>query len=302
MTGQLRLSRRWAIAGMASLGAVACVPIETSPAGRLQARLRLIEAAAGGTLGVAFRESGTGRELSYRGDALFPHCSSFKFSLAAMLLSRGESGAIDAHEHVRWSEEDLMFVSPLTTSRLDQGATLIELAEATQISSDNAAANILLRELGGPQALTSFWRSLGDETSRLDRMEPALNNVPTGEMRDTTSPAAMARTVEKILFSDVLSEANSTLLAEWMSSTRTGLRRVRAGLPQDWHSGDKTGTSIWPGMGSVYVDIGFARPPGQPALTFAAYYRASETHEAVDPESETVLAQVGAVLAEFASL
>lgn len=302
MSGQLRLSRRWAIAGMASLGVAACVPIETSPAGRLQARLRIIEAAAGGTLGVAFRESGTGRELSYRGDALFPHCSSFKFSLAAMLLARGESGAIDAHKHVRWSEEDLMFVSPFTTSRLDQGATLIELAEAAQITSDNAAANILLRELGGPQALTAFWRSLGDETSRLDRMEPALNNVPSGEMRDTTSPAAMARTVEKILFSDVLRNANSALLAEWMSSTRTGLRRVRAGLPLDWQAGDKTGTSIWPGMGSVYADIGFARPPGRPALTFAAYYRASETHDSVDPAAEAVLAQVGAVLAEFASL
>lgn len=302
MSQSLNLCRRSALAALASASVAACVPIDTSPSGRLAARLRIIEAAAGGTLGVAMIESRTGRTLSYRGDALFPHCSSFKLSLAAMLLHRDEIGAIDASKHVRWSRDDLMLVSPFTTRKLEDGATLRELAEATQKTSDNAAANILLRQMGGPQALTDFWRWLGDPVSRLDRYEPELNHVPPGEVRDTTSPLAMARTLERILHGDVLNPANQATIAQWMADTQTGARRVRAGLPSNWRSGDKTGTSIWPGMGGVYVDIGFAQSPAGESYTFAAYYRTASTQEKIDPASEAVLAQLGEVLVDFAVL
>ena len=300
MTRPFPISRRSALVGLASLGAAACVPIDTSPSGRLAARLRIIEAAAGGTLGVALYESGSGRTLAHRGDELFAHCSSFKLSLAAMLLHHDEAGKIDSGEHVRWSAQELMSASPFTKRRLEEGATLLELARATQTLGDNAAANILLKRLGGPQALTEFWRALGDPVSRLDRYEPELNHVPPGEVRDTTSPLAMAHTLNRILHGDVLSPANAALLMQWMSETRTGARRVRAGLPQDWNSGDKTGTSIWPGADAIYVDIGFAHVPGGARHTFATYYRAARTHKEMDPAAEAVLAQVGGVLAEFA--
>ena len=130
----------------------------------------------------------------------FGHCSSFKLTLAAMILWRDQQGIDDANRLVSWSESDLMSVSPFTTRRLAQGATLRELAQATQITSDNAAANVLLRETGGPAALTEFWRMLGDGESRLDRTEPELNQVPPGELRDTTTPEAMARTVQALCF------------------------------------------------------------------------------------------------------
>lgn len=301
MTQPPVFSRRIALSGLAASGIAACVPIDTSPSGRLAARLRIIEAAAGGTLGVALLESGSGRVLAHRGDELFAHCSSFKLSLAAMLLHRGEAGEIDPSEHVRWSADDLMSVSPFTTRRLEEGATLLELARATQTTSDNAAANILLGRMGGPEALTEFWRSLGDPVSRLDRYEPELNHVPPGEVRDTTSPLAMVRSLENILQGDVLSSENSELLMQWMAETRTGARRVRAGLPPEWRSGDKTGTSTWPGAGAVYVDIGFADRPGGARYFFASYFRAADAQADMDPNSEAVLAQVGGVLADFAT-
>ncbi|MEE4206375.1 MAG: class A beta-lactamase, partial [Erythrobacter sp.] len=90
------------------------------------------------------------------------------------------------------------------------------------------------------------------------------------------------------------------LLKQWMIDTPTGARRVRAGLPEGWVAGDKTGTSIWPGMGSLYVDIGFVEPPEHPPITFATYYRARETHDGMDPASEAALASVGEVIADFA--
>ncbi|MEL6877458.1 MAG: class A beta-lactamase [Pseudomonadota bacterium] len=264
--------------------------------------MRIIEAASGGTLGAEIFDTGSGLSIGHNRTERFGHCSSFKLSLAAMVLARDAAGTLDADRLVQWGEADLMFVSPFTTRRLNEGATLRELAEFTQKYSDNAAANILLRELDGPEALTQFWRDLGDATSRLDRIEPALNNVPPGELRDTTSPAAMARTVAKLTFGDTLPEPAQTTLRQWMIDTLTGAKRVRAGLPGGWIAGDKTGTSIWPGMGSLYVDIGFVQPPGRAPLTFAAYFRARETHNGMDPASEAVLAEIGKVLGDFATI
>lgn len=297
----MRITRRAAIAGSIALASAACVPVDPSPRGRLAARLRIIEAAAGGMLGVALLDTASGAMIGHNRAERFGHCSSFKLTLAAMVLWRDQQGIDDADRLVRWSESDLMSVSPFTTQRLAQGASLRELAKATQTTSDNAAANVLLRETGGPAALTEFWRMLGDSASRLDRIEPELNQVPPGELRDTTTPEAMARTVQALCLGSILQDDPRALLRQWMVETGTGARRVRAGLPTGWLAGDKTGTSIWPGMGSLYVDIGFAQPPGRAPLTFAAYYRARDVHEGMDPASEQVLAEVGRVLADFAA-
>ena len=102
-----------------------------------------------------------------------------------------------------------------------------------------------------------------------------------------------------LAYGDVLPEAARETLRQWMVDTTTGARRVRAGLPEDWRAGDKTGTSIWPGMGSLYVDIGFVEPEDHPPITFATYFRARDTHEGMDPASEQALARVGEVIADF---
>ena len=287
-----------ALASGAMLGAAACVPIDTSPLGRLAARLRIIEADAGGTLGVEMRDVRSGTAIGLNRDARFGHCSSFKLSLAAMVLHR--HGRVDDYERlVTVREEDVISHSPFVREEVGNEVNLLELAEAVQRFSDNGAANILLREIGGPEALTAFWREIGDEVSRLDRFELGLNNVPAGEVRDTSTPRAMAETVAKLVYGPALGEEDRALLRHWMIDTRTGMRRVRAGLPVDWQAGDKTGTSLWPGMGSLYVDIGFVEPAGRGPVTFATYYRASETHSAVEPEAERVLERVGEVLTRF---
>lgn len=297
----MKLNRRHFIGGTLALGASACVPPDQSPLGRLAAELRIIEAANNGTLGVSLFNTASGMAVGINQDRRFGHCSSFKLSLAAMVLAMDAAGRIAAHRRVRWSKAELLSVSPFTTERLAEGATMRELARATQITSDNTAANVLLRELGGPAALTAFWRSIGDTVSRLDRIEPALNFVPVTEFRDTTTPSAMARTVAKLLYGDVLPDAARAELKGWMIATETGLSRVRAGLPEGWVAGDKTGTSLAAGIGSIYVDLGFAEgPKGEPPITFATYFVARETHSEIDPAAQATLAAVGRVIKEFA--
>lgn len=295
------VDRRFFICGTLALGASACIPPDQSPIGRLAAELRLIEAVADGTLGVELYDTVSGMVVGINRDRRFGHASSFKFSLAALLLQRHAAGTINADRRVTWTEADMLDHAPFTRERIASGATLRELARATQVTSDNPAANILLRELGGPAGLTAFWRSIGDEVSRVDRYEPEMNIVPPAEFRDTTTPAAMARTVAKIVYGDVLPDAERAKLKGWMIATETGLRRVRAGLPEGWVAGDKTGTSGLIGTEYNYIDIGFAEgPKGEPPITFACYFRARGAAETMQARAELALSRVGKVIKEFA--
>lgn len=297
----MKLDRRLFLGGTLALGASACIPPDQSPMGRLAAELRLIEAVGNGTLGVELFDTVSGMAVGLNSDRRFGHASSFKLSLAALLLQRHAAGLIDADKHVTWTEADMLSHAPFTTERMASGATLRELARATQITSDNPAANILLRHLGGPAGLTAFWRSIGDEVSRLDRYEPEMNIVPPAEFRDTATPAAMARNVAKIVYGDVLPEAERAELKGWMIATETGLRRVRAGLPEGWVAGDKTGTSGMVGADGNYIDIGFAEgPKGQPPITFACYFRARQGDDDMAARAELTLSRVGRIIKEFA--
>lgn len=298
----MTIDRRHFLGGALALGAGACIPPDQSPLGRLAAELRIIEAAGNGTLGVEIFNTATGGSVGINQDKRFGLSSTFKLSLAALLLQRHAAGTIDADRRVTWSEADLVFHAPFTRDRIASGATLRELARAAQLTSDNPAANILLRNLGGPAGMTAFWRSLGDDVSRLDRYETQLNDVPTPEFRDTTTPAAMARTVARIIYGDVLPETERAELKGWMVETDTGLKRVRAGLPEGWIAGDKTGTSgLINGAEYIYSDIGFAEgPKGEGPLTFACYFRARQTEEDVLARGEQALARVGRIIKEFA--
>lgn len=297
----MKMDRRHFIGGTLALGASACIPPDQSPMGRLAAELRLIEAVGNGTLGVELFDTVSGMSVGLNRDRRFGHASSFKFSLAALLLQRHAAGQIDADKRVTWTEADMLEYAPFTRERIATGATLRELARATQITSDNPAANILLRNLGGPAGLTAFWRSIGDEVSRLDRIEPEMNIVPPAEFRDTATPAAMARNVAKIIYGDVLPEAERAELKGWMIATETGLRRVRAGLPEGWVAGDKTGTSGMVGTEGNYIDIGFTEgPKGQPPITFACYFRARQADDDMAARAELTLSRVGKIIKEFA--
>lgn len=295
------IDRRRFLGGTLALGAAACVPPDQTPAARLAAELRRIEGEADGTLGVELFDTATGLSVGINRDRRFGHASSFKLSLAAMLLQRDAAGLIDADKLVKWTEADMLSHAPFTRERMATGASLRELARATQVTSDNPAANILLKALGGPAGLTAFWRSIGDEISRVDRLEPEMNIVPTAEFRDTTTPAAMARTVARIIYGDVLPEAERAELKGWMMETETGLRRVRAGLPEGWIAGDKTGTSgLIGGTEYNYIDIGFVEPPEGAPITFACYFRARQSEDEMLASGEQTLARVGGLIKEFA--
>jgi beta-lactamase class A len=147
------------------------------------------------------------------------------------------------------------------------GMTLEALCAAAVSQSDNTAANLILETIGGPKGFTEFARTLGDEFTRVDRMEPELNMGSPGDERDTTTPAAMCASLQRLLTSEVLSKESRARLESWMEANQTGAKLIRASVPAGWRVGDKTGRS---GKGATN-DIAILRPPVGGPIFVAIY-------------------------------
>jgi beta-lactamase class A len=233
-----------------------------------------IEASSGGRLGVAVLDMGTGRMEGQRLDERFPMCSTFKWLAAAHVLQRVEAGQEDLDRRIVFGREVLLHHSPVTELNAGgQGMTLAQLCEAAVTVGDNAAANMLLQSFGGPKALTRYARTLGDKTTRLDRMEPKLTESKPGDPRDTTTPRGMATALRAVLLGDALSPARRDQLIRWMEATTTNGKRLRADLPAGWRMGSRTGT----GSHGSTNDVGVFWPPGGRAPVVVAVYLTQTT-------------------------
>jgi len=286
--GQDRLSRRAALAGIGAASLLA--PVELSAALRGEDALARIEAGLGGRLGVAAVNLRTGARLSHRANERFAMCSTFKWTLAALVLAEVDAGRAKLAEAIRLGKGDLLPHSPVTETHLAAGTiTLGELCAAAIGVSDNAAANLLLRRLGGPVRLTAFLRRTGDPVTRLDRTETALNENRPGDPRDTTTPAAMIGSMHRLIFGTGLSPHSREVLQGWMRATTTGLDRLRGGLPRGWIAGDKSGT----GANGAYNDVAFAVPrPGSPPLLIACYIDAARASGAAASAAHIAVARI----------
>ncbi|HWS26009.1 MAG TPA: class A beta-lactamase [Xanthomonadales bacterium] len=277
---------------LGSLGSLANGP---APLAAEQA-LAELERASSGRLGVFLLDTDSGRSTGHRSDERFGMCSTFKLLLAAAILREADAGRLQLDTFIEYGKADLVPHAPVTGANLDQGRMRIgALAEAAQLTSDNVAANLLLRVLGGPQGFTAILRQMGDAVTRIDRLEPEMNLVPAGELRDTTTPRAMAQSVARIMTGDLLSVSARDRLAAWMIATETGKKRIRAGLPAAWRAGDKTGTGVAPGMPNKHNDVAIVWPPGRAPVVIAAYFEASQHFENTRPEDDALLAQVGRI-------
>lgn len=264
--------------------------MEDSSQDSLRRQVAAIEAQTGGRLGVAVIDTQTGTHLGYRADERFPMCSTFKFLVAAAVLSRVDGGREKLDRRIAITQKDLLEYAPVTRQHVGSQMTVAEICEAMMTLSDNTAANLMLRDLGGPAALTAYIRSMGDSLTRLDRYEPELNTSIPGDPRDTTTPAAMAKNLQSLLLQDKLSAESRKLLTQWMLENKTGAARLRAGLPADWRIGDKTGSGDF----ETTNDIAILWPPGREPLLVAAYLTGSTGSR---DDQNAALAKVAKVIA-----
>jgi beta-lactamase class A len=272
-------TRRGAILGAAA--ALAAGPALAAAVGFAR-----LEHSVGGRLGVAALDTATGSRLGHRADERFPMCSSFKLLAASAVLHRVDEGREHLDRVIPYGPADLLNHAPTTEAHVREGGLPLGiLCQAAVEQSDNTAANLILRQLGGPSAVTAFARDLGDLVTRLDRTEPTLNTAIPGDPRDTTSPTAIMADLQKLSLGEGLKPGSRERLNGWLVDCQTGLTRLRAGLPAGWRVGDKTGT----GVNGTANDVAIAWAPGGPIL-IACYL--TEAAHATDAARDAVHAEV----------
>ena len=253
-----------------------------------EAPFAALERSSGGRIGVAALDTGSGRRMAWRADERFPMCSTFKVLAVGAVLKRVDAGEEDLARRVAYGKADLVAYSPSTQPHVGDGMTLSALCDAAITLSDNTAANLILRAIGGPPGVTAFARTLGDRATRLDRTEPTLNEATPGDPRDTTTPGAMLADLRALLLGPTLSPPSRNRMIGWMLACKTGEGRLQAGLPTGWRIAQKTGS----GGGSAN-DIGMLWPPGRAPIVVAAY-----TTDSTAPltERNAVLAEIGRIV------
>ncbi|MFI6464404.1 class A beta-lactamase [Streptomyces sp. NPDC050538] len=218
------------------------------------AQLRALEDQHSARVGVFAHHLGTKKTVLHRADELFPMCSVFKTLAAAAVLRDLDRHGEVLYKVVHYTEADLVDGSDQTRAHLATGMTVEQLADVAIRYSDNGAGNLILRELGGPTAVTRFARSLGDRVTRLDRWETELNSAEPDRITDTTSPRAIAGLYGRLVLSDALRRPDRDRLTAWLLNNTTSAARFRAGLPATWTIADKTGSGDY----GTANDVGIA--------------------------------------------
>ncbi|WP_245775761.1 class A beta-lactamase [Saccharopolyspora flava] len=278
------MARRAVLGALLAAPIAACAPrtpAAPAPAQGPDPALVELERRYDARLGLFARNAATGRTLAHRADERAALCSTFKvYASAALLRAHGLAGGY-FDRVIRYDAGQLVEYSPITETRVGTGMTVGELCAAALQHSDNTAGNLLLRELGGPRAITDFARSIGDPVTRLDRWETELNTAVPGDERDTSSPKALADGLQALLLGDVLGAPERDLLTRWMLGNTTGDARIRAGVPGDWRTADKTGGGsaygvandfavTWTGTGTpIVISLLTGRPRAEDAANNA---------------------------------
>ncbi|MCJ0850257.1 class A beta-lactamase BlaIII [Bacillus cereus] len=214
-------------------------------------------------LGIYALDTGTNQTVSYRSDDRFAFASTSKSLAVGALLRQNSIEALD--ERITYTREDLSNYNPITEKHVDTGMTLKELADASVRYSDSTAHNLILKKLGGPSAFEKILREIGDTVTISERFEPELNEVNPGETHDTSTPKAIAKTLQSFTLGTVLPSEKRELLVDWMKRNTTGDKLIRAGVPKGWEVADKTGAGSY----GTRNDIAVIWPPNKKPIVLA---------------------------------
>ncbi|WP_050465144.1 class A beta-lactamase [Herbaspirillum autotrophicum] len=259
-----------------------------------QKKLAALEKESGGRLGVAALNTADGAQLLHRGDERFAFCSTFKVIAASAILTRSNADAGLLQRRIRYTKAEMVNYSPITEKHLADGMTVAELCAAALQYSDNSAVNLLMKILGGPEAVTAYARSIGDREFRLERWETMLNSAIPGDPRDTSTPVAMMHDLQRLVLGDALTPAQREQLRIWLLGNTTGATRIHAGVPAGWQVGDKTGTGDY----GTTNDIGVVWPSGTQAPLVIALYFTQNTQDAA-PRNDVLASATRVVIDAF---
>lgn len=214
-------------------------------------------------LGVYALDTGTNQTVSHRDDERFAYASTSKVLSVGAMLQQNEIEELD--QTITFTNDDLVTYSPVTEKHIDSGMTLRQLSDASIRYSDNTAANLILEQIGGPEGFKEALRQLGDDVTNPERVEPALNEVEPGETQDTSTPEALVSSLQAFTIGDTLPSEKQNLLIDWLKRSTTGDTLIRAGVPEGWEVGDKSGSASY----GTRNDIAIIWPPNEDPIFLA---------------------------------
>ncbi|MEV5111606.1 class A beta-lactamase [Bacillus sp. LBA3-1-1.1] len=214
-------------------------------------------------LGIYALDTGTNQTVAYHSDDRFAFASTSKSLAVGALLRKNSLEALD--QRIMYTHEDLSNYNPITEKHVDTGMTLKELADASVRYSDSTAHNLILKQLGGPSEFEKILREMGDTVTTSERFEPELNEVHPGETHDTSTPEAIAKTLQSFTLGTALPTEKRELLVDWMKRNTTGDKLIRAGVPKGWEVADKTGAGSY----GTRNDIAIIWPPNKKPIVLA---------------------------------
>lgn len=284
-----------------SLQAVSAAPV-------LEAEIARASTAVGGKVGVAaWKLDGKGERIQVNAGERFPMASTFKIGVAGAILADVDAGKLRLDQLVPVTAADLVPSDGISDMFIHPGVSVSvhNLLELMLTLSDNTATDVLTRVAGGPQAATAWVRRQGVEDQRIDRatagllrdffglpegpfkevLEAAAKKDPKLEeramhpyaafdkdVRDTSTPTAMAQLLTKIFNRQALSASSTQVLIDIMQRCRTGAARLRGKLPADTVVAHKTGT-----IGGTVNDVGvITLPDGKGQVVIAVFIKESD--------------------------
>lgn len=312
------LDRRSTLAALPALWLAACEPrmpltVSTTPkidiTGFDQAVTRIAAACVPGVLGVGLLNLESGETYLFNGARLFPMQSVFKLPLAAAFLAEADAGRAALDELFVLTEEQLSPPwSPIAAAWPNpQRYTAAELLRAILVDSDNTAADVLMKRIGGPGAVTAWLagRRLGE--IRVDRYERELQceahglppfrpawrttdgfgraeaAVPAAtrlaalrrymaDPRDTATPRAMLDFLQVLDREELIAPKSSQRLLELMGQSTGGAARIAAALPKGSFLAHRPGTSgTEQGVSAAHNDVGIFTLPDRRAYALAVF-------------------------------
>ena len=202
-------------------------------------------------VGIAALDLNTGEEVSIKGDTPFPMASTVKVAIAALYLAQVDHG--------RRSLDDSI-----------GGQSVRSLMRRMLIHSDNRAADILFKDVGGPTAVRDWLRDNGVKGVRVDRTIAQLLSARRDlwDRRDSSTPVAMVELLRRIYSADLIKPESRNYLLDLMSQCQTGKNRMKALLPYGVAVEHKTGT-----LTGLADDVGFITMPDGHRIAVAIFAR-----------------------------
>jgi len=202
-------------------------------------------------VGVAALDLNTGESLSIKGDTPFPMASTVKVAIAALYLSQVDHGQKTLDDTIR-------------------GESVRSLMGKMLIYSDNRAADVLFKDVGGPHAVHRWLVDNGIQGVRVDRTIAQLlaDKRDLWDTRDSSTPKAMVDLLRRIYKGDLISPSSRNYLLGVMAKCHTGKNRMKWLLPAGTPVEHKTGT-----LNGLADDVGFITMPDGHRIAVAIFAR-----------------------------